>query len=620
MKPAFCLLLTLFSSTLIWAANFTTQSWQTDLEIAYDRSVTITETIGVTFSIPQHGIIRNIPSHYSLANGTTRTIRYELISVTLNRGSGFQMVPSQQGGNERDWVLKIGDRNATLKGKATYKIKYRAFGALNDFPSSDPMGAHTELFWNAIGTSWPTGIDVTGCSVRFPKPKPGKFGFRAVLGDLGEKKGVNLDAIPSEKVANNLGVSVLQDPADPDKVRADVRATVPLRLHQGMTVVVALPEGTLAPKTEAEGSVSESAGSTLLPSFDQTTTSIPNGPAGYFIPVIVLPILYWLTNKRANRYRGPRVARFEPPDNVGPSLCGYLVDQRVDPRDVVAGIVGLAQKGAATLRTIGKNQMIVHLRGIENARDVSSFERELYAKLEPYGPDIDPASLRGSFGSDYQALSAMLHQEAVDKQFVRAGGPGQGCAWGCGFLVALLTISVVCLFFSLLGTIVGFIATGIAGIILLARMTIYLPAGTVAVGQIEGLREFIGRAQKDQMRSMLGREPDQAMFEELLPFAVAFGMVDRWFAAFDGLNITQPSWYESDLSDIYWYSALSNGFTDFDRDMGSALAYIPSPTSTSDEGGGFSGGSSGFDGGSWGGGDSGGSVGDGGGGGGGDSW
>lgn len=102
MKPAFCLLLTLFSSTLIWAANFTTQSWQTDLEIAYDRSVTITETIGVTFSIPQHGIIRNIPSHYSLANGTTRTIRYELISVTLNRGSGFQMVPSQQGGNERD--------------------------------------------------------------------------------------------------------------------------------------------------------------------------------------------------------------------------------------------------------------------------------------------------------------------------------------------------------------------------------------------------------------------------------------------------------------------------------------------------------------------------------------
>ena len=42
---------------------------------------------------------------------------------------------------------------------------------------------------------------------------------------------------------------------------------------------------------------------------------------------------------------GPVGVRFEPPTGVGPAFCGVLIDDRVDSRDITAGLVSLAVKG-----------------------------------------------------------------------------------------------------------------------------------------------------------------------------------------------------------------------------------------------------------------------------------
>ena len=116
---------------------------------------------------------------------------------------------------------------------------------------------------------------------------------------------------------------------------------------------------------------------------------------------------------------------------------------------------------------------------------------------------------------------------------------------------------------------------------------------------------------------MADRMPDQALFERLLPYAVAFGAVQQWTRAFDGIQLQPPQWVDGYMGDTLWLSS-------FVGDAQTAQSAWEGAVSHTDSGSGFSSGDSGFGGGwsdSGGGFDSGGSSGDGGGGGGGgDSW
>ena len=55
--------------------------------------------------------------------------------------------------------IKIGDPDQHHHRRHTYTIAYTVQGAMNAFPN------HDELYWNAIGTEWPT-IDRAGGRAR----------------------------------------------------------------------------------------------------------------------------------------------------------------------------------------------------------------------------------------------------------------------------------------------------------------------------------------------------------------------------------------------------------------------------------------------------------------------
>jgi len=56
-----------------------------------------------------------------------------------------------------------------------------------------------------------------------------------------------------------------------------------------------------------------------------------------------------------------------------------------------------------------------------------------------------------------------------------------------------------------------------------------------------GLSEYIRRAEVDR----LVFAAKEKHFEELLPYAVALGLSDRWAEKFAGVLTAPPSWYES---------------------------------------------------------------------------
>jgi uncharacterized membrane protein len=140
----------------------------------------------------------------------------------------------------------------------------------------------------------------------------------------------------------------------------------------------------------------------------------------------------------------------------------------------------------------------------------------------------------------------------------------------------------------------------VAGIVLLAcahAMPRRTPLGTATTRRALGFRRFIAESERDRAKFA----EQQHLFSEYLPYAIVFGVVDRWAKTFEGLA-DQPdtSWYHSSTPfNAYAFGHSINGFSQ------TSVGSMQATPAGSSGGSGFSGG---------------GSSGGGGGGGGGGSW
>jgi hypothetical protein len=632
MKPRVLLsLLAVLTCGIAAAADYTTERFAVDYAIDKDRLVTVTETIDVTFTAPSRGLIRTIPFRVRGNSGKLRQADFDLVSVEVDYGRGFQSELSKAAESGGDWKLRIGNAEVTHTGKATYRIQYTVRGALTDQNKNDALGPRTELYWNVIPAHWATAIDRAEGVIRFPEPAQGDTAARFLIGEARSRRGVEVH-LDGKVVGGNPNLK-----AEFSGTRSvKFWTTRSMRSGEGITAVVALPKGTVkeGPAT-AEVPVTDELGrpyggtQEALPGADLFSRPIPNNPLGYLLPLAVLPVVYLLAKPKMLPKSGPLTVRFEPPDGAGASEAGLLIDGNVDSRDIIAGIVALAQKGALRLRHEGGEVagVTIEVLPFNHSRDTTPFEQRLYASLEPFGPVISPESLKGTFYPSYEALKQELYHDSIQKSWFRSHGSA-GCPVGCllafvlicggGMLVPMLGIPVV----------IGAVIALIGSLIILSKTTNLLPQGRKLRDQCLGLKEFITRANQRELNYMAQRMPDQAMFEELLPFAVAFDAVRQWTKAFEGIDLQPPDWYygyDTYGTDYLWTSMLLNDMMYFDHTYSDAVS--TPPVTSFDSGGGWGDGDSGFGGGfsggsdsgggSW---DSGGSVDSGGGGGGGDSW
>src|SRR4051812_1743389 len=89
MKRVLVLVLSTFAVQAS-AANFTTQRFAVNYVIGKDRTVEVTESIDVTFTIPQHGLVRKIPVRTEGTGGTMRSVSISLETVEADYGNGFR--------------------------------------------------------------------------------------------------------------------------------------------------------------------------------------------------------------------------------------------------------------------------------------------------------------------------------------------------------------------------------------------------------------------------------------------------------------------------------------------------------------------------------------------------
>lgn len=125
------------------------------------------------------------------------------------------------------------------------------------------------------------------------------------------------------------------------------------------------------------------------------------------------------------------------------------------------------------------------------------------------------------------------------------------------------------------------------------------------MGELMGLHDFIETAEQDRLRMLVDEDPQY--FYEVLPYAIAFGLSDKWVSQFSNIVTERPEWYSTvsgNITDYMVTPRMISSLTDITRKSikSSVAQATASSSSGSWIGGLFSGGGSSYSGGGGGGG------------------
>jgi uncharacterized membrane protein len=571
----------------------TIHSYDVAIEIRADDSIRITEIIEYDFgSVPHHGIFRDVPSRQAYDDRYDRVYPLHVESVEATGGASADYEVSQEpGGITR---IKIGDPDVTMTGLHTYTIVYTVEAAMNGFRD------HDELYWNAIGEYWEVPVERATATVSAPAP-----------------------IIDITCYAGRVGSYTS---CDKGRILADGSARFQ---HSGLfpfeafTVVVSLPKGVVA---EPHPRLVEPWG--IGRAFSRTPVTLGLSGGLLILLIAMCGWLFW-TRGRDRRFvgspidqtmgnatgdaqavplfeRGIAPVEFAPPEDLRPGQVGTISDEQANTLDVTATIVDLAVRGYLTIEEIpkegwfGKPDWTLH-RTDKSDADLLTYEGTLLSSLFKDGNDPTLSSLKRTFSERLAKVEDQLYADAVKRGWFVKRPDKVRASWharGALLFVAGLVLTFVLAKWTTLG-LVG-IPVVVAGIILTVGAR-WMPSrtakGTAIARRVGGFRTVIETAETHMSRWA----EEQNVFTRYLPYAIVFGLTEKWAKAFEGLSQMPPdtTWYLS--SRPFIFADFGRALDDFSITTGGTIASTPSSSGSSGfSGGGFSGGGGGGGGGgSW---------------------
>jgi uncharacterized membrane protein len=458
-------------------------------------------------------------------------------------------------------------------------IRYRVHNAIRFYYAGSEPGAIDELFWNVTGNGWDMPIDRVHARVTLPHDVTATRTAVYTGVEHSKAKAATID---------NTGNDV------------DFDALRPLAPHEGMTIGVGWPAGHIASRPSQAR--------------QQFVDSLRYLPAA--IPFLVFFLTYRVWDRRG---RDPEelsyVVRYEPIKGLSPAESGTLIDNSADMQDITSTLVDLAVRGYVQIKEVTEK----HLLGLTSSTDyifhflkptsewatLAPHEQrylEGLSELAPIGEfDVRLSDLRNKFYKSIDGIRGAIYDSLVEKGFYlqrpdkvkTAWIVGAGSIFVAGFYVIAMTgrlalsmISLPALVFAVLGSGLTLL---IFGLIMPARTV----PGARARESTLGFKEFLERVEVERYRKMI-TSPE--MFEKYLPYAMAFGVADKWAKAFESMNLEPPTWYVGTSGAPFNVGSFTSSMSSMATSAANTMS--SSPSSSGSGGGGSSGGGSGGGGGS----------------------
>lgn len=252
-------------------------------------------------------------------------------------------------------------------------------------------------------------------------------------------------------------------------------------------------------------------------------------------------------------WSGTVAVRFTPPDGVTPGLAGTIIDGKADPADLSATLIDLAVRGhyrisptahspaaypATPAPAAGGQQDYLITRAepplpIDGLRP---FEQTLILGLFAHGPVARLSELGPDFAQRMREAQVGLYREVVERhwytQHPRIEGRRLGCLLTPVLVLAglLAAVGVWQLRRDGEATLLGFAFP--VGLLLAAyllfkgarKRSARTAEGTAVRIQTLGFREYLTKAEANQIRFEQARD----LFSRYLPYAIVFGVAQRW--------------------------------------------------------------------------------------------
>jgi uncharacterized membrane protein YgcG len=540
-----------------------------------DATVLVVETIEYDFGNQnKHGIFRTIPLGFT-AKGESEHTNLQVNGVTNELN-----IPYKYSITSNDPVnIKIGDPDAVITGKHTYKITYVIKRSIGYFDNYD------EFYWNLTGNAWEIPINSVTASIVLPK----KVGANEIkMMDYCGAKG-NTGKCGSFSMADNVVTYA---------VNAGDRIIPPSQV----TIAVGFPKMLVAVPTKIDF---------FLSWFSRV----------WFIPFPLVIVFLWFRRKlaylwkRSKFYRKNTIIAEYDAGDFTPLEVGLLVNKKLDNKDISALIVWLAIRGYIKIENEDKEFYFTRIK--ESVSDITESEKRVIEALDNIrGSNFGIMEANKFSSAISSASSRLIAREYISNKGVKNVATSSAfSASSVRIIVPLfLAVNPGIFIWMLLGAWAGFIFS--VSLILIAfaspffknAFVLLTQKGLEAERKLQGLKHYIKVAEADRIVFANAPVKTPELFEKLLPFAMIFGLEKKWAKEFEGLYKTNPSWYGGSTTDVFSTVAFVGSVHFMQSSVQSAIASSVKSSSSSSWGG-SSGGSSGS-----------GSSGGGGGGGGGGSW
>lgn len=594
-------------------------SYHTDISIDEENTYHNTETITVDFHESRHGIYRYIQSRQNMVwkiDGASQTFSYHtpVKSVAV---PGYDYETYQESGYT---VIKIGDPSQYLKGKQVYTIAY------DHLLGDDKLEDRDFVYYNLIGNN----VNVTISNLTFSVTLPAGFDtgkIRFYAGSYGSTETADVDyQVSGNTVRGSLGTT--------------------LQPGEGLTIYIELPQGyfNVPPPFPWQPVLIIAAGiiaaiSLLLfflfgrdgrlvtPVEFYAPEGVTSAEAGYIIDTtvddkdIISLIIYWaskgyLAIERIDKSDFKLSKLTDIPDEAH-NYEKHMFNKLFEDRESV--LTSDLKNSFYETIDITKSLVADKFTAKEN-RLYSSSSKALGRLVRFFAVLLVFFSLCAATYEDVYSLPGLAVVAALGTIIVflpfiwlwRTQIRWQGLRRAKRSAMLIVNIIVMILLLIAYATYMGIQDMAWAGIAI-ACVTVLLNIiggfmrkrtrrGSELLGRILGLKNFLERAEKSRIESLVEESP--SYFYDVLPFSYVLGVSDKWAKKFEGIAMRPPNWYHDSYDQTVVFSPLIFQVALFHSmaSMGSAMASRPAPQGGAAGPGGFGGGGGGFSGGGFGGG------------------